>query len=137
MEISEKRRQLVARKDHTCCICGKTIGKKREYICVHQRIAPGTGWAEQKRHIHCDALLRLYAEEHEIDPAAVDTDMLREWLKAACEAECTLGSALCPAQCEANRFACGQIIWLLLRHRPGYRAAMLSSDEGREDVRHE
>ena len=129
MARNEKRRQVRARKNHQCDICGKPIRKGMEYIVCKEEVPIGCGWAEQKRHIHCDALLRFYAEKMRADAANVTASEMRCFVDCICETDCIQGQR---ERCRSDGFSCGAVLYLL-KHRPGFCAVMDSANQCRED----
>jgi len=129
MGTTEKRIQRKARETHGCDICGRTIWENRDYMTVTcQKI--GGARVRYKRHIHCDALVRLYAERHDMEPGDAKTDDVLAWLESVCETECMPGFS---GKCNQDRFSCGQVLWSLLRHRPGYSAVVKSAQQNGRD----
>ena len=132
MGATEKRIQRKSRESYGCAICGKTIWENCDYIAVTVKNDQGVR-KRYKRHIHCDALIRLYAERNDKEPAEVPGYEIKAWLESVCEAECMPGFS---KRCGQDRFSCGQILWLLLRHKPGFGAIQKSAarGEGEEDA---
>ena len=126
---TEKRIQRKAREVYGCDVCGKTIWANCEYMAVTCQNVQGMR-VRYKRHIHCDALARLYAERRGVDPAEVKSWEVLEWLKTVCDAECMPGFS---QRCNQDRFSCGQIVWLLLRNKPGYGAITKSTEQCRRE----
>ena len=123
--------QRKAGKDYVCQLCGKAIRKGREHVYESGKY-DGEIFSN-RRHIHCDALIRLYAERNDKEPAEVPGYEIKAWLESVCDAECMPGFS---KRCGQDRFSCGQILWLLLRHKPGFGAIQKSAarGEGEEDA---
>ena len=126
MCVTEKRVQRKSRKPHGCDICGRTIWQNSDYLACSRLYGDGP-ILRLKRHIHCDAIVRHYAETHKVNVAEVTVAEVTEWLEGVCEAECMPGF---PPKCEQDRFSCGQVVWNLLRHTPGYGAVVKSIEQG-------
>lgn len=129
MGTTEKRIQRKARETHGCDICGRTIFENSDYIAITHQKSDGLR-VRYKRHIHCDALIRLYAEKYGVNPADVKTREALAWLETVCEDECLRGFS---KQCRHDRFSCEHVLWFLLRHRPGYSAVVKSAQQNGRD----
>ena len=117
-----KREQRNSRKSYECEICKGRILENRDYIILTVQPIPGGERTRYRRHIHCDALIRLYAEEHHLEgDEQVVLDGLREWLAKTCRSECVPGTIGCRYDGQ-DIFSCSQLLWHLLRHKPGYGA---------------
>ena len=121
-------RQVRARRDHTCCVCQGTIHKGHEYIVNKRQAISGDGWEERKRHIHCDALLRFYAEKMGYDPENVGHHEMRQFVRYLCDYEHIKGFH---NRCGHNGFTCGEVLYIL-RYRPGYSAVIASAEKQEE-----
>ena len=124
MAVNEKRRQVRARLEHQCDICGKPIKKGAQYINCKREVCMGNGWAEEKRHIHCDALLRFYADKMCFDPANITKGEMRQFVNFLCDTECMRDFR---NRCGHDGFSCEPVLYAL-RYRPGYSAVMESAN---------
>ena len=129
MGTTEKRIQRKARTAYGCDICGRAIWQNCEYIAVTCQKSDDLR-VRYKRHIHCDALIRLYAEKYDMNPADVKTREALAWLETVCEDECLRGFS---RQCRHDRFSCQTVIWNLLRHRTGYTAVLQSAIQSEKE----
>ena len=126
--IRESRKQVLARREHVCDICGKTIKKRREYIACSRQETPGGGWADYKYHVHCDALLRFCAEKTDRASTLVTANEMRGFVDFLCDTECINGLR---NRCGNEGFSCPQIL-NVLRNRPGYHAILKSATDNAE-----
>lgn len=123
--MEEKREQRRARIPHSCEICGKEIVKKWEYIALSRHDAVTGRWFDFSRHIHCDALVRFYAEKMQMDPENICAAEMRGFMDYLCDVDCLPGIR---QTCRQDPYACMKNIWLL-RNRPGYGAVFTSAEQ--------
>ena len=126
--IKESRKQVLARREHVCDICGKPIKKRREYIACSQQETPGGSWAEYKYHVHCDALLRYCAEKTGRPLSFITANEMRGFVDFLCDTECMKDFR---KRCGGDGFTCPQLLYVL-RYRPGYQAVLKSATENAE-----
>ena len=98
-----ERRQVTAHRPHKCHLCGETIPPGVVYIREKWR---DDGFNEVKRHIHCDALLDEFMNDHSFTNEYTD-DEVWEWIRDRCLELC--GGDM-REECEKNPFSCVRMI---------------------------
>lgn len=99
-----ERRQVTARREHTCHLCGQTVPAGIRYVREKWFY---DGFDEVKRHIHCDALLDEYLKSDYYNGCEWDDDGVWEWIRDRCLDLC--GNDM-REDCTKNPFSCVRMV---------------------------
>ena len=100
-----ERRQVTARRQHKCHLCGAAIPAGVWYI---REKWLDDGFVEIKRHIHCDALLDEFFKSNAYSTGDEYTDdEVWEWIRERCLDVCSETERL---DCCNNPFSCFRMI---------------------------
>lgn len=100
-----ERRQVTARRQHKCHLCGAAIPAGVWYIREKWR---DDGFHEIKRHIHCDALLdEFFKSEYYSMGDEYSDDEVWDWIRDKCLEQCGYEKR---CDCDENPFACPHMI---------------------------
>ncbi len=82
-------RQMEAKREYVCHVCGRKIFRGQEYIREKWREyldGKPVGWRTEMRHIHCDAMLKLWRDQCWIDDPhelaiGVESARMMDWAR--------------------------------------------------------
>lgn len=79
-------KEMIARKEHTCHLCGKKICAGSQYVQEKTKI--DGRYRTMNRHIHCDAMLNawsdIYCEDGEYDEYQIMDDIWEHVCQGIC-----------------------------------------------------